>query len=141
MKNEKAEYGWEVLPWGLDDTDESYAIYVDRNENRHPDLPVLDPDITISNQADCAETFGFGSVESLDRFVARLMEARKWLLDGNMSGEQTTERWPGQKAVEEAERAGRIQKCAMCDGQIVGSALACVRPGCPMKVIIIWNEQ
>lgn len=80
MKNEKAEFDWEVLPWGFDDKDEDYAIYVERGEKWHPQMHFGSPRLTISNQSDCAETFSLRTVEELDAFVARLAQARIWLL-------------------------------------------------------------
>lgn len=73
MKNGKAEYAWEHIPWEDDD----YAIYVNRYEN-HPDPG--EPSITISNQMDCQESFSFSDIPSIDAFIGRLKEARKWLL-------------------------------------------------------------
>ena len=79
MRNEKAEFDWEVLPWGFDDKDEDYCIYVERGEKWHPQMNFGNPRLIVSNQSDCAETFCLGSVEELDAFVARLLKARAWL--------------------------------------------------------------
>lgn len=51
------------------------------------------------------------------------------------SGSQTTdaETWPGQRVVEAARAAGRIRKCGLCGAEIIGGALACIRPGCPIQ--------
>ena len=75
MKNDEAEFDWEILPWA---SKENYAIYADREEN-HPFIQFGPPAIAISNQGDCNETFYFETVEELDAFSERLAKARIWL--------------------------------------------------------------
>jgi hypothetical protein len=43
------------------------------------------------------------------------------------------ESWPGQNAYRDAIRTGNLRKCSLCGALILGGALACVRPSCPMQ--------
>jgi hypothetical protein len=41
--------------------------------------------------------------------------------------------FPGKDVIDKARCEGWIRKCGLCGAEIIGGALACIRPGCPMK--------
>ena len=41
--------------------------------------------------------------------------------------------WPGQRVVQATRAMGRVRGCGLCGAEILGGAVACVRPGCPIQ--------
>jgi hypothetical protein len=54
--------------------------------------------------------------------------------------------YPGKDVIDRARQEGRIFRCCLCGAEIIGAAIACVRPGCPARTQYAekyggWNEQ